>query len=77
MASKANELMGDYVAEAVHRSGVPNVHWTAIQDAAHNDTTDLGASWHPNYPGHRKVASCVIPYIATLTAWDMPFEPYK
>ncbi|MBP5389531.1 MAG: hypothetical protein J6Y27_04215 [Bacteroidales bacterium] len=30
-----------------------------------------------NYAGHRKVASLVIPYIATLTGWDMPFTPYR
>ena len=77
VASKANELMGDYVEQAVLRSGIPNVHWTSIQESAHNDTSDLGASWHPNYTGQRKVASCVIPYIATLTSWDLPFTPYR
>lgn len=77
VASKADERMGDYVEEAVRRSGVPNVSWTSIQAGAHNDTSDLGSSWHPNYSGQRKVASCVIPYIATLTGWDMPFKAYE
>ena len=77
VASMANEKMGYYVEEAVRRSGVPNVSWTAIQGSAYNMTTDLGASWHPNYAGHRKVASCVIPYISTLTGWDMPFKPVE
>lgn len=77
VASKADEKMGDYVEEAVKRSGVPNVFWTSIQATAHNDTSDLGSAWHPNYAGHRKVASCVIPYIATLTGWEMPFKAYE
>lgn len=74
VASRADELLGSYVEEAVRRSGVAGVEWTSIQNAAHNDTSELGSSWHPNYEGHRKVASCMIPYISTLTGWDMPFK---
>lgn len=74
VASKANEEMDRYVELAATRSGVPNVHWTAIHEAAHNDISDLGSSWHPNYAGHRKVASCMLPYISTLTGWDLPLK---
>ena len=77
VASKASSLMGSYVEHAVTTSGIANVHWTSIQEAAHNDGSDLGAADHPNYSGQRKVASCVIPYISTLTGWDMPFKPYE
>ena len=77
VASKADRLLGDYVRQAVEESGITNVHWTAIQKAAHNDGSDLGAADHPNYSGQRKVASCIIPYISTLTGWDMPFKPYE
>lgn len=74
VASKANELMGDYVEEVVRRFGDKNVSWTSIQKDAHNDTTELGSAWHPNYAGHRKVALCMIPYISTLTGWDLPLK---
>lgn len=74
VGSMVDERMGYYVEEAVRRSGVANAAWTAIHESAHNQTTDLGASWHPNYAGQRKVASCMIPYISTLTGWDMPFK---
>ena len=37
----------------------------------------FGASWHPNYKGHKKVASCMIPYISTLTGWEMTEKPYR
>lgn len=68
---------GYYVQEAVRRSSMKNVHWTSIQQDVHNDTTELGSSWHPNYEGHRKVACCLAPYISTLTEWDMPFKPFE
>lgn len=74
VASKADPQMGDYVKEAIMASGLKNVHWTDIQDMAHNDTTDLGASWHPNYEGQRKVAGLMIPYISTITGWEMPHK---
>lgn len=74
VASKADTLMHQYVQTAAESCGYSNVHWTSIQHDAHNEGSDLGASWHPNYSGHRKVASCIIPYISTLTGWDMPFK---
>ena len=77
MASKANEQMGLYVRAAGERSGVGNLHYCIINESAHNDTSDLGASWHPNYRGHRKIASIMAPYIATIMDWQMPFTPYE
>ena len=49
----------------------------AVSKSAHNYEDDLGASWHPNYKGHKKVASCMIPYISTLTGWEMEEKPYR
>ena len=77
MASKANEQMGLYVRAAGERSGVGNLHYCIINESAHNDTTDLGASWHPNYRGHRKIASILAPYVASVTGWEFPFKPYE
>ena len=77
MASKANEQMGLYVRAAGERSGVGNLHYCIINESAHNDTSDLGASWHPNYRGHRKIASILAPYVASVTGWDFPFKPYE
>ncbi len=77
VASKADEMMGMYVQMAARLCGRPGVHWTAIQESGHNNDTDLGSCWHPNYAGRRKVASCMIPYISTLTGWDMPFKLYE
>lgn len=77
MASKADEQMGLYVKAAGERSGLGNLHYCIIQDSAHNQDSDLGASWHPNYKGHRKIASILAPYVATATGWDFPFKPFE
>lgn len=77
LASMAGEEMDRYVEEAVKAAGFANVYWTAIESGAHNSEDDLGSSWHPNYKGHRKVASCIGSYIATITGWEMPFKAYE
>ncbi len=74
VASRADDLLGDYVRHAVDCCGMTGIHWTSIQSSVHNSEGDLGSSWHPNYKGQRKVAACMIPYIATITGWDMPFK---
>lgn len=74
VASNADVLLGTYVRTAVERTPAQNVHWTSIQAGVHNHEGDLGSSWHPNYSGQRKVACCMIPYISTLTGWDMPVK---
>ena len=73
LASPCDELMDDYVQEAVKRCGIDGVHFASILPGCYRmDDEDLGASWHPNYNGHRKIASVVAPYISTLTGWDLP-----
>ena len=72
VASKADPMMGTWVKAAVEKSGLENVHATQIDASAHNNTSDLGASWHPNYNGHRKVASIMAPYVATIADWPLP-----
>ena len=77
MASPANPYMYDYIRNAVTVSNLKNVAYMTVSFLAHNYEDDLGASWHPNYKGHKKVASCIIPYISTLTGWEMEEKPYK
>ena len=78
MASPCDELMDDYVIEAVRRSGVDGVHFAPVLSNCYKlDDTDLGAAWHPNYNGHRKIASAVAPYVATLTGWELPLKFYE
>lgn len=77
VASKADDLLADYVRTAVVETAGKNIFWTAVHQTAHNNYDELGASWHPNYKGHRKVACCMIPYISTITGWDMPLKEIK
>ena len=77
MGSPANPYLYDYIRSAVVTSGLNNIAFMTVSRFAHNDEGDLGASWHPNYQGHIKVASCMIPYISTLTGWLMEEKPYK
>lgn len=77
MGSPANPYLYDYIRSAVVASGLKNVAYMTVSRLAHNYEDDLGASWHPNYQGHIKVASCMIPYISTLTGWKMEDKIYK
>ncbi|MCQ2158414.1 MAG: GDSL-type esterase/lipase family protein [Bacteroidales bacterium] len=77
LASTVGEDMDSYVENAVRLSGLPNVKWFALEPGIHNDSTDLGAVWHPNYNGQRKTAFSLIPYIATATGWEMSDIPVK
>lgn len=77
MASNVTPYSYDYIRLACMMSGLKNVSYMAISHNAHNQEDELGASWHPNYKGHKKVASCMIPYISTLTGWEMEEKPYR
>jgi lysophospholipase L1-like esterase len=58
----------DYIAEYVEHSS-NNLHLAAIFQDYCNNTTDLGASEHPNYEGQKKMAMLIAPYISTVTGW--------
>lgn len=77
LASKANPDCATYIKRVCEECGLKNVYWTAMTEMVHNEDSELGASWHPNYKGHKKVASCVIPYISTITGWEMEEKPYR
>lgn len=38
---------------------------------------DLGADWHPNVQGQRKIAMKLIPQISLIMNWDMPARPIE
>lgn len=77
LAAKLDPGIYEYIRNACSASGMENIFHATMQDAAFNGNTDLGASWHPNYMGQKKMASIVIPYISTITGWEMPVKPYR
>ena len=70
--------MFEYVRAAVHDSGMGNVYAAGLFEGIHYNTNEtLGASWHPNYLGHQKIAYSLLPYVATLTGWTITVKPVK
>lgn len=71
MAPKHDYLMFDYIKTVLDDCGLKNVHIMTLTASAHNNVSDMGADGHPNYSGHRKIAYAVIPYISTVTGWEL------
>lgn len=69
---KGVPLLTDYVRQVVGECGLTNITFCPFSDALfHDDERNLGADKHPNYEAHRKAAHVLIPYIATLTGWEL------
>lgn len=77
IATKAHEYLFTYMRELVNNCGMKNVYYLGLCPALHDNDSDLGASSHPNYQGHQKIAYSVIPYVATITGWGLQDEPVK
>jgi len=65
-----------YVEEAVESCGLKNVTFFGVGRKAFGDN-EKGASSHPSYQAHRKIAHAFIPYISTLTGWPLEDKPLK
>lgn len=77
MAAKWDDLIYDYVKDSIKSSGLQNVAYVGVTEFVHNSHTEHGADGHPNYQGHRKIASILIPYISTMTGWVMEEKAIK
>lgn len=51
--------------------GDPNLHFACILPEAFARPSELGASEHPNRVGQQKMAMTLIPYISTITGWEV------
>ena len=76
LSAKRDPELGEYVRDAALESGMKNVEFLGFSPAVHS-SSELGASSHPSYAGHRKLAYAVIPYIATMTGWPLTDKPVK
>lgn len=71
-SSNSDPILFEYIRESVEDSGMKNIVYTGFFNGIHfNNDTDLGASSHPNYSGHQKIAHALLPYVATATGWQM------
>lgn len=62
---------------AVNAMDDKNIFLLKMKENLFNDTTDLGAVWHPNYNGQRKMAMSIIPYISTIMKWKLSEKPIE
>lgn len=76
VGTKNDQEIYEYVREAVNTCGMKNVHSLGYMDALFSET-ELGASYHPDYRAQIKTAYVIIPYIATLTGWEISEKPVK
>lgn len=78
VSSKADPMMFDYVREVVEDCGMKNVYYDGFYEKIHLDTeAELGADWHPNYQAHIKLAYALVPYISTITGWEIEAKPLQ
>lgn len=72
VAPSDNTVVLRYLEQLIAERQDANLHFTVILPGATNWDSDMGANYHPNHHGHRKLAMSVIPYIATITGWELP-----
>ena len=65
-----------YIRDAVEAAGLPRVCCYGVGDGTF-DPDERGAASHPAYAAHRKLAYCLIPYIATATGWPLEDKPVR
>ena len=77
MVPKHDYLMFEYVRKVLDSCGLKNVHMLALCQSVHDNVKDMGADGHPNYSGHLKIAHNVIPYVSTITGWELTGSAIK
>lgn len=77
LTTKKHEYLFTYVRELVNNCGMTNVYYLGFCPALYNDNNELGAAYHPNYMAHQKIAYSLIPYISTITGWELSDTPVK
>ena len=78
VAPKVDPLAFDYVRGVATECGLQNVSYAGFFDGVrYDDSRELGADWHPNYQAHIKLAYALIPYISTITGWEITENKVK
>ncbi|WP_320051889.1 SGNH/GDSL hydrolase family protein [uncultured Acetobacteroides sp.] len=74
VAPLGGDAVKEYLKDMVDKAGDSNLHFVALDNSYIDQGQDLGASYHPNYNGHRKMAMSLIPYISKVMKWTMPLR---
>lgn len=72
---RQTEPIGSYMSDLMNILGDKNIYITGSLAGVMNNTTDMGAAWHPGYSGQRKMAMFLIPYISTIMGWELENKP--
>ncbi len=65
------------INKMIEELGDKNIYAIEHFDNFMANPTDLGAHYHPNVTGQRKVAMMAAPYISTITGWEIPAREIK
>lgn len=66
-----------YIREVCCEEADARLQVTTIDPGLSNEQEDLGSDSHPNYTGQCKMAMLLVPYISTMTGWQMPAKPIE
>lgn len=67
----------DFYKAAVEAMHDDKIYLFPLEKGLLNTSTDLGAVWHPGYQGHQKMAMQLIPFISTITGWNLTGKPIE
>lgn len=65
------EPLPDYLKEIKIKANDDKLFVQYLPFGLYNQSSDLGSVYHPNYKGQLKMAHSLIPYISTITGWDI------
>ena len=77
MVPKHDKMMYEYIYSVLNDCGMKNVHILQLGPDIHDNDGDMGADGHPNGFGHTKIAYSLIPYISTITGWEITENKIK
>lgn len=77
VAPRVNEPVFGYIRDFCEglRQTDSNIHFAAILPGTYNGSSDLGSSSHPNHEGQKKMAMVLIPFISSITGWELTERP--
>ena len=72
IAHSAGKPLKTSMAEVSRRvADMKNVYVATEMPGIVSHATDMGADWHPNYQGQRKIAMTLIPRISQIMGWQL------
>jgi lysophospholipase L1-like esterase len=77
IAHSAEAELLKYITELKQRVKDDNLYISNPMNDIVTVKDDMGASWHPNYSGHKKIAMTLIPRISAILGWPIENEIIK